>query len=291
MNAAVLNPTSSLRNRLTESLPVSERHLTLDGIDTAVLVAGEGRPIVLLHGPGAYGAHFFGIIPALAKSFRVIAPDLPGHGASGFFQQAPTPGAVNAWLEDLIDCTCASAPVLVGSTLGGAIAAHFAADNPRRIAGLVLVDSLGLGEFQPTALFGQALQAYLAAPDEKTHDALWAQCAFDFPAVRRRLGGHMDLLREYNLAGLRRPGGLGALTSWMEHLGLPAIPAATLARIKVPTTLIWGREDRATALGVAEAAHRRYGWPLFVIDAAADDPAIDQPEALVETLQRVLAAS
>jgi pimeloyl-ACP methyl ester carboxylesterase len=291
MNAAVMSPTTSPRNRLTESLPVSERHLTLDGIYTAVLEAGEGRPIVLLHGPGAYGAHFFTIIPALAKSFRVIAPDLPGHGASGFFAEAPTPDMVNAWLEDLIDCTCASPPVLIGSTLGGVIAAYFAADHARQIAGLVLVDSLGLGEFQPEALFGQALHAYLAAPDEKTHDALWAQCAFDFPAVRRRLGGRMDLLREYNLAGLRRPGGLDALKSWMEQLGVRAIPESTLARIKVPTTLIWGRQDRATALGVAEAAQRRYGWPLYVIDAAADDPSIDQPDALVDTLQRVLAAS
>jgi pimeloyl-ACP methyl ester carboxylesterase len=77
----------------------------------------------------------------------------------------------------------------------------------------------------------------------------------------------------------------------MQNLGLPSIPAATLASIKVPTTLIWGREDRATALGVAEAAHLRYGWPLYVIDEAADDPSIDQPEVLVQTLQRVLAAS
>lgn len=290
MNAAVMNP-SSPRTRLTESLPVSEHHLTLAGIDTAVLAAGEGRPMVLLHGPGAHGAHFFNIIPALAKNYRVIAPDLPGHGASGFFASDPTPETVNAWLDDLIECTCASPPVLVGSALGGAIAAHFAADHARRIAGLVLVDSLGLADFRPEAPFGQALQAYLAAPDERTHDALWEQCAFDFPAVRRRLGRQMDLLRDYNLAGLRRPGGLGALKSWMERFGLPAIPAATLARIEAPTTLIWGREDRATSLAVAQAAHRRFGWPLHVIDKAADDPGIDQPDALIATLHRVMGAS
>ncbi len=54
------------------------------------------------------------------------------------------------WVEDLIDCTCAAPPVLVGSTLGGAIAARFAAERGERLAALVLVDALGLTEFRPT---------------------------------------------------------------------------------------------------------------------------------------------
>ena len=63
---------------------------------------------------------------------------------------------------------------------------------------------------------------------------------------------------------------------------MPAIPPAELARIAVPTTLIWGRHDLATPLSVAEAASARYGWPLHVIEDAADDPPIEQPEAFLE---------
>jgi pimeloyl-ACP methyl ester carboxylesterase len=52
--------------------------------------------------------------------------------------------------------------------------------------------------------------------------------------------------------------------------------------------LIWGRHDLATPLSVAEAASTRYGWPLQVIDDAADDPAVEQPEATVRALRRAL---
>ena len=65
---------------------------------------------------------------------------------------------------------------------------------------------------------------------------------------------------------------------------MPAIAPADLARIAVPTTLIWGRHDLATRLAVAEAASERYGWPLHVVEGAADDPAVEQPEAFVRAL-------
>jgi pimeloyl-ACP methyl ester carboxylesterase len=57
-----------------------------------------------------------------------------------------------------------------------------------------------------------------------------------------------------------------------------------LARIRVPATLIWGRHDLATPLAVAQAASARYGWPLHVIDNAADDPPLEQPEAFARAL-------
>jgi ubiquinone/menaquinone biosynthesis C-methylase UbiE len=56
----------------------------------------------------------------------------------------------------------------------------------------------------------------------------------------------------------------------------------------VPTTLIWGRHDRATPLAVAEAASARFGWPLHVIENANDDPPVEQPEALLRVLRAAL---
>ncbi|WP_309963275.1 hypothetical protein [Variovorax guangxiensis] len=79
-----------------------------------------------------------------------------------------------------------------------------------------------------------------------------------------------------------------ALGALMEQLGMPEIPAADLARIAVPTALIWGCHDLATPLPVAQAASARHGWPLDVIDDAADDPAVEQPEATMRALRRAL---
>ena len=70
---------------------------------------------------------------------------------------------------------------------------------------------------------------------------------------------------------------------------MPPIPAAELHEIAVPTTLIWGREDLHVPLAVAETAHRRYGWPLHVIDDAGDDPPIEQPQAFLAALHAAIA--
>ena len=63
-------------------MPVTERRLQLAGISTAVLEGGDGPPVMLLHGPSGYAAHWMRVIPELVATHRVIAPDLPGHGAS-----------------------------------------------------------------------------------------------------------------------------------------------------------------------------------------------------------------
>ena len=61
---------------------MTERRLSLNHLSTAVLEGGDGPPIVLLHGPAAYAAQWRRVIPDLVTTHRVIAPDLPGHGAS-----------------------------------------------------------------------------------------------------------------------------------------------------------------------------------------------------------------
>jgi pimeloyl-ACP methyl ester carboxylesterase len=269
-------------------LPVTEQRLSLNGVKTAVLESGEGAPVVLLHGPGAYAAHWLNIIPSLARCHRVIAPDLPGHGESEIFARPLNPDLLSGWVEDLIDCTCAAPPVLVGSTLGGAIAVRFAAERGERLAALVLVDALGLTEFRPTPEFGAALNDYLSAPGALTHDRLWSLCAFDLTALRNRVGEKLDLIRAYNLDRLGSQERLAALRNLMEQFGAPAIPLHILERIAVPTTLIWGRHDRATPLPVAEEASRRFRWSLRVIDNAADDPALEQPEAFLGALDKAL---
>jgi pimeloyl-ACP methyl ester carboxylesterase len=275
------------REQLIEGLPVAARRLTLNGVATSVMEGGEGPPMVLLHGPGGYGAHLLRTIPALVKSHRVIIPDLPGHGASDFFAGAFTTERVIGWLDDLIECACEKPPVLVGHTLGGAVAARYAATGTRSLPALVLVDSLGLAEFRPAPAFGAALQAHLHAPDSRTHDALWSECLFDFPGVMEKLGHKGELMKAANLEGMN-PAGVSAMTSWMNEFGFPPIPAPVLAEIQVPTTLIWGRHDRATPLAVATEASRKYGWRLQIIEGAADDPTLDQPDAFVEALRGAL---
>ncbi|MPZ44888.1 MAG: alpha/beta fold hydrolase [Betaproteobacteria bacterium] len=269
-------------------MPVTERRLELAGISTAVLEGGSGAPIVLLHGPGEYAAKWMRVIPDLAKTHRVVAPDLPGHGTSEVADGLLDADRVYAWLGELIERTCPTPPVLVGQILGGSIAARFAVEHGDRLSRVVLVDAFGLAPFQPTPEFDLALTEFIAQPTEDTHDRLWRRCAFDLDGLRERMGESWGWLKAYNLDRAGAKYLHAAQNSLMTQFGMPAIPPAELERITVPTALIWGRHDLATQLPVAEAASARYGWPLQVIESAADDPPIEQPEAFLKALRAAL---
>jgi pimeloyl-ACP methyl ester carboxylesterase len=277
------------RRALLAGMPVTERTLDLAGITTSVLEAGAGPPVVLLHGPMGNATHWMQVIPGLSAAHRVIVPDLPGHGAS---EVAGSSGLdshrVLKWLGELIARTCRRPPVLIGQTLGGAIAARFASEESRMLMGLVLVDTLGLRPFEPEPEFGRALSRFLAQPTERSHAEMWRHCAFDVDALRRRMGPRWQSFEAYNLDRAREPGVRDSAARVMELFGLPAIPANDLASISVPTTLIWGRHDRATPLAAAEDASRRFGWPLHVIEDCNDDPPVEQPEALDSALRFAL---
>jgi pimeloyl-ACP methyl ester carboxylesterase len=278
--------TAGTREQLLAGIPAWERRLELAGIATPVLEGGTGSPMVLLHGPGEHAAKWVEVIPKLVASHRVIAPDLPGHGASVVTRGPLTSERVLQWLDELIDQTCSSPPVLVGQVVSGAIAMRHVIRQGRPVSRLVLVDTLGLVPFQPAPEFAGALQAFLAEQNDRTFTQLWRQCAFDLDALRERMGGLWPAFASYTLEQVRSPGVQAAQQTLLEQFGFAPISPDEVSRIAVPTSLVWGRHDLATSLAVAEAASARYGWPLYVIENAGDDPGLEQPEQFVEAVLR-----
>jgi FAD/FMN-containing dehydrogenase/pimeloyl-ACP methyl ester carboxylesterase len=261
---------------LLADLPVADRRLDAAGVATAVVVGGHGPPLVLLHGPGGSATDWVAVLPALLERHQVIVPDLPGHGDS-----EPADDLV-AWLAALVDATCTGAPVVVGNTAGAAVAARFALAHPEAVSRLVLVDALGLVPFDPAPEFGRALHAFMAQPELETHEELWRRCAFDLDGLRQRMGSRWGVFETYNLARATAPGAMAAIGGLVERFAMQTVE--DVGRISVPVALVWGREDLATPLSVAEAFSERHGWPLHVIESCADAPPIEQPDALVRAL-------
>jgi len=163
-------------------------------------------------------------------------------------------------------------------------------ENSERLGRLVLVDSLGLAPFQPAPEFGQALGTFMSQPTETSHDQLWNLCSYGLDALRSDLGERWQWIKAYNIELASSPKLAGAVQQLMREFGMPGIPPEELKRISVPTRLIWGRHDLATPVAVAEDASARYGWPLHIIDGAADDPSLDRPEEFVVALSRAMEA-
>lgn len=276
------------RERLLADLPVTERRLSLAGVSTAILEGGEGPPLVLLHGPGESSLWWMRVVPELVRTYRVIVPDLPGHGASEVVDNALDADSVLAWLDELIAETCGTPPTVVGHLLGGAIAARFASDRPDRLERLVLVDALGLGRFRPSPRFAFGLLRFLVRPTDRAYHKFLDQCMVDRDGLIEAMGDDWEPFLAYNLERSRSPSVKSAMRTLMKEVGVPRIPPRTLERISVPTSLIWGRDDRANRLGIAEDASERYGWPLYVIDDAADDPKLERPDAFLDALHTAL---
>ena len=116
----------------------------------------------------------------------------------------------------------------------------------------------------------------------------WQHCAHDLGALKRAMGEDWRDFEAYNVETASSPA-LGPCVSKLLELfaRIPLAPAL-LRNISVPTTLVWGRHDRATPLSVAEAVSNRCGWPLCIIEDANDDPVVEQPEALLLLLRDLL---
>lgn len=113
----------------------------LGGVRLHYVEAGAGEPLVLLHGIGASLEDWEFQIPAFARHYRVIAPDLRGFGRSE--RRAPftvAQFAADVWA--LLDALGITQCLLVGHSMGGAVALQMSVDQPERIRRLVLADTL-----------------------------------------------------------------------------------------------------------------------------------------------------
>lgn len=127
-------------------LAVENRRVSVDGLSTQYLEAGTGSPVLLLHGYGQSATSWRWIIPALARTHRVLALSLPGHGDSAPAIDGYAPGRdLTPFVTGFLDTLGVGLLDVVGHSVGGAVALRVALADPARVRTLTLVDSAGLG--------------------------------------------------------------------------------------------------------------------------------------------------
>lgn len=219
-----------------------------DAVEIGYRVAGDGPPIVLLHGIGLdhAGVAWREAIGALADEYRVYAPDLPGHGRSDPPRGACTTPYFRDVLASFLDEIDAREAVLIGLSMGGGVALSHAIRTPA-LRGLVLVDSYGLGE--DTYWRGPA-SALMRAPGLAQ---CWAPLTRSKPVIRRIVasltagsGADPALVDDVHEAAAA-PAALRTMRRWQRSefgaTGFRTAANGSLADLTVPTLLVHGAED------------------------------------------------
>ena len=267
--------------------PVTERRLQVAGVSTSVLEGGAGPPLVLLHGAiECGGAVWAPVLPALAESHRLVVPDLPGLGESEPVTDLDV-DTFAEWLVELLRQTCPQEPTLIAHSLGGSLAARFAAEHGALLRRLVIYAAPAIGPYRmPLGLRVVALR-FALRPSERTAERFDRYALLDLDQTRQRDPGWFEAFSRYTLLRAVVPHVKRTMRQLIKT-GTRQVPDAELRPIAIPTALIWGRHDRMVPLRLAEAASNRLGWPLHLIDDAAHAPHIEQPEGFLRALSAVL---
>jgi len=275
--------TQSARERMLRGLQASERRVELAGVSTALLEAGDGPPLVLLHGGiECGGAYWAPVIERLAESHRVVVPDVPGLGESEPVADLTTE-VFSDWFRALLDATCEDRPLLIAHSLLGALATRFATQDAASIRALVIYAAPGIGPYRiPLRLMILAARFGLR-PSEKNAERFDRFAFFDFDAAKRQNEDWLEAWSVYTRERAAVPHVKRTMRRLIKSC-TKRIPDDELRRIEVRTTLIWGSHDRFVPLSLAEGASARLDWPLRVIDETGHVPHIERTEAFLDAL-------
>jgi pimeloyl-ACP methyl ester carboxylesterase len=263
------------------------------GTDTFYLEAGQGPPVVLLHGLGATNASMLPTLADLARDHRVLAPDMPGFGNSSKPILPYNPAYFARWLAAFLDAVGVTRAHIIGNSMGGRAALEVALRTPERVDRLVLyAPSLAFRRWRAFAPLVRLVAAELGAlplfvPRATVHSVLrmlfarhdrvpdpWHQAAIDeFLRIFSTARGRIAFFSAAREIFLEEPHGEGGFWSRLPGLGRPAL-------------FIWGDADRLVP--VQFARHVEAALPdarSVVFDDCGHVPQFEHP-ARTHTLVR-----
>lgn len=276
----------------------SLKSVQVDGVRIAYLEAGEGAPLLLLHGYPQSHRTWRKQLPELSKHRRVFAPDWPGWGAS---ERAPAKSTAYAEevrrLVELVDALGLGTFDLFGHDYGGLLSLGLLARHPERVSRFAILNS------KAHLTFAQPYYALLRAVERvcRSESPTWR-------ALLRRVPWawiHAKMLAKFVALGCFDAALLQEYVGWMAteegvewllafYAGYEAASRhellPTLSRIRCPTAVIWGDRDSYFPWHIAEALAREIpGATLTRIEGAEHYVMEERPRETLDALLGLLA--
>jgi pimeloyl-ACP methyl ester carboxylesterase len=266
--------------------------VTIHGHEVSYRDVGEGPVLLLLHGIAGSSRAWREVMPALAGDYRLIAPDMLGHGESAKPIGDYSLGAYASGIRDFLGVLGVERATIVGQSFGGGVAMQLAYQHPEVCERLVLVDSGGLGrevnpilraatlplaEYVMPILFptfvrdrGDSISRFLKDRGIRSGRAAEMWLAYRSLTETENRKAFVRTVRS-----VIDPG--GQTVSAMDRLYLAAA---------VPTLIVWGEDDPIIPVSHAHAAHEVIpGSRLEILPGVGHFPHVEEPERFVEVLR------
>lgn len=267
------------------------KYLDVHGERVAYLDEGSGEAILLVHGIAGSSQTWRSVIGPLSRKYRVVAPDLLGHGNSTKPRSDYSLGAMSVLVRDILDGLGITRATIVGHSLGGGVAMQFVYQHPEYVQRLVLIASGGLGPdvgltLRLASLPGAELVLPVIAPRQlvSAGDRVWSwlrKAGVDAPRGEE-LWRHYSSLSD----GPTRRAFLRTLRSVVDHRGQAVSALSRLnSRTDFPVMAIWGERDKIITIEHAYAARDiRPDVRLEVLTDVGHFPQAERPAEVAELI-------
>lgn len=262
-------------------MALTDHMLTVEGLPVHYWEDGDenSRTLLLIHGGiGDAELHWRPVMPILAETFHVLAPDLPGFGQSALLPQMTTDAILN-WMKAFLEALKTDQAVVVGNSSGGVLVRLFAAGNPKYAPAVVLVNGGGVPDVPP------ALKTLARIPGASNlMFALFGRMATG-PGMLRNMIATPALLTDHFQARVKDAAkGFNAILRMLITSPMP-----TAQRPLVPTLILWGAEDKFTPLSEAQAIKASIPDAALVeISDCGHMPQLETPDVFVWQINQFL---
>jgi pimeloyl-ACP methyl ester carboxylesterase len=274
----------------TSGAAANLKTMTLHGDRVAYRDEGTGEVLLLVHGMGGSSTSWSGVIPLLAKKYRVIAPDLLGHGESDKPRGDYSVGAFAVLLRDLLDELGIATATVIGHSLGGGIAMQFAHQHRDYCKRIVLISSGGFG-----GDVGRLLRLLSLPGSELVLPMLASRHAVLAGNALRALMGSSERFKARPSLSSRdsRKAFLRTLRSVVDFRGQAVSALDRLSFHGVlPALIISGDQDRVIPVEHARAAHRTLpNSRLHIMSGVHHHPPTERPETVARIIDDFIATT
>jgi pimeloyl-ACP methyl ester carboxylesterase len=270
-----------------------ERIAEVRGTRLRYLAAGEGEPLLLVHGLGGAAANWLALAPLLLATRRLLAPELPGHGGSSALPAAPSLNAYADRLVIVLEQEGIASAGVVGHSLGGAIALRLSIRRPDAVSALVLAGAAGISSGRRNARYALTITG-IVKPGRRLapHRRRIARSNTLKRVVFGRWGASDPpaLPRELAEAFLSGPARHTDTVSAAQAL-VRDDPRADLDRVRCPSLVLWGARDNQLPVEDAFDYARRLRARLRVIADCGHLLIGERPDACADAIEDFLASS